>query len=447
MDGTHFRINQKFVKITKKLYTGTLMLRFAFNPAGDMNIGDLRVALLNHIVSKQRGEDLIVRIEDTDKERVVEGKDEEMLGILALFDIKYTQVIHQSQNFRFYSAMALQLLHEAKAFNCFCSYEWLDKKQEEAKNSNKAYRYDDACRDLPAELIIDNENPFTVRIKRPSEAMIIQDRIKGEISFEPEEMESFVILKQDKTPTSDFASAVDDMLNDISIVIRSEDSIESTPKQENVRRSLGYNKQIEFAHIPMISNQNEFSVKALLEDGYLPEAIANCLILTAGKTPKEIFTIQEVTEWLDLANISNSPERFDIEMLKHINREHLRNLEAKELSRYVGFADDEIGALAKLYLQEVSTTKELKSRISAIFSKKEFPDELKETGAKLLGTIKGAPHCESYDDFKGYLMKESGLKGEELSKPLRILLTGAEHGPDIDDIYKHIKNYIGEIAK
>ena len=122
-------------------------------------------------------------------------------------------------------------------------------------------------------------------------------------------------------------------------------------------------------------------------------------------------------------------------------------LDAKELSRYVGFADTEIGELAKIYLEEISTTKELKSKIKLIFSQKEILDELKESADILTKAIKSAPYFDEYDDFKNYIMKESGLKGKNFFRPLRVLLTGSEHGPDIALVYKYIKNYIGEIVK
>ncbi len=424
------------------------MLRFAPSPTGDMHIGDLRVAIFNYIVSKQRNEELIVRIEDSDKERNIEGKDEEILGILGLFGIEYSQVVYQSQNFRFHSAMALQLLHEVKAFNCFCSDEWLEKKKEEAKNNKETYMYDDACRDLPAELVIDNENPFTVRIKKSEEPIVIKDLIKGEIVFKPEDIESFVIMNHDKTPTYNFACAVDDMLSDISLVIRGEDHISNTPKQELIRKSLGYEKKIEYAHISKILNDDKPSVKWLLEEGYLPDAIANCMILLGNDTlPKEIFSIGEAVEWFDLQKTSNTPARFDIDMLKHINKEHLKNLEPKELSRYVGFADEEIGKLARIFLDEVSTTKELKSKISPIFAPKDTPAEFAQTAKIMADTIKAAPYFDEYNDFKEYILKESGLQEKDFLKPLRFLLTGAEDGPDITQLYKYLKNYIGEIVK
>ncbi|MBL6972828.1 MAG: glutamate--tRNA ligase, partial [Sulfurimonas sp.] len=346
-----------------------------------------------------------------------------------------------------HTAMALQLMHEKKAFSCFCSDEWLDKKRDESKEKQEAYRYDDACANLPAELVIDNMNPFSIRINKPTEEIIIKDHIKGEVTVKPEELESFVIMRQDKTPTYDFACAVDDMLNDISIVIHSEEYMSNTPKQEHIRSSLKYDKKIEYAHLPNLLNADTLSVKWLLEEGFLPEAISNYLISTGNKPPKEIFTLSEALEWFSLENISKSPAGFDIDILRHINSEHLKMLDAKELSRYVGFADEEIGHLARVYLEEVSTTKELKSKIKAIFDSKEIPQEFTEPSALIVKTIKSAPYFEDYNDFKNYTLKESGLKEEDLSKALPYILTGTGDGPDIAEIYKYIKNYIGEIVK
>jgi len=352
--------------------------------------------------------------------------------------------------------MALQLVHEKKAFSCFCSPEWLEKKREEAKEAKKPYRYDDACAKLPDELVIDNMSPFTIRLKKPEDTVTVKDYIKGEVSFKPQDVDSFIIMRQDKTPTYNFACAVDDMLSDISVVIRGEDHMSNTPKQDHIRASLNYDKKIEYAHLPIILNDDgkkmskrddASSVKWLLEEGYLPSAIANYLILIGNKPPCEIFTLEDAIEWFDLSKISKSPARFDISMLKHINKEHLKNLDAKELSRYVGFADAEIGELARVYLEEAGTTKELKSKIAPIFAEKEIPEEFAESAKIMIETIKNAPYFEEYNDFKNYIMKESGLKGKNFFKPLRYVLTGAGHGPDVAEIYKYLKNYIGGIVK
>ena len=423
------------------------MLRFAPSPTGDMLVDDLRVALFNYIVAKQKNEGLIVRIEDTDKEKNIEGKDQEILDILNLFNIEYSQVIYQSQNIRFHTSMALQLLHEKKAFSCFCSDEWLKKKMDEAKEAKKPYSYDGACENLPAELVIDNTNPFTVRIKKPLNNIIIEDYIQGEVLFKPDIIGSFVIMNRDKTPTHNFACAIDDMLSDISLIIRSDKHTKNTPEQVHIRASLNYDKKIEYAHLPPILDDDNISVKWLLEEGYLPEAISNYLISTLSNPSKEVFTLKEALKWFDLTKIENSPNHFDIDRLRDINKKHLKNLDSKELSRYVGFADEEIGELAKLYLEEIGTTKELRNKIKPIFSAKIIPDEFKEQSKTISEIIKDAPYFDNYNDFKSYVMKKSGFKEENFIKTLRLLLTGSEDGPDIAKIYKCLKNYIGEIIK
>ncbi|NPA59220.1 MAG: glutamate--tRNA ligase, partial [Epsilonproteobacteria bacterium] len=309
------------------------MLRFAPSSTGDIYINDLRIALFNYIISKQKKEDFLISIEETDKN---------ILELLAIFDIEYSQVIYNGQNMRFHSAMALQLLHEKKAFSCFCSSEYLDKKQQEAKNMNKKYTYDDACRNLPAELVIDNTNPFTIRINKPDDNKSKLDAV-----------DSFIILNQDKKPTQNFAIAVDDMLNDISLVVDEQEDTNNTLKQEYIRTSLGYGKKIKYIHIPPLLNEdkNNFSIKWLLSEGYLPAAISNYLIsINNNNLPSDIFTLQDAIKWFKIDDISHSPALFSLELLRDINKIHLENLDAVELSRYVGFADANIGELAKVYL-------------------------------------------------------------------------------------------------
>lgn len=414
------------------------MLRFAASPTRDMHIDDLKIALLNYIAAHQRKEDLIVRIEDIDNERNIEGKDQEILDILGLFGIEYSHTVYQSQNFRFHSAMALQLLHEKKAFSCFCSDAWLEKKRSEAKEAKKDYHYDDACRNLPAELVIDNTAPFTVRIVRPD---------KPVLNCHPDAVDSFVVMNQDKTPTYDFACAVDDMLSDISCVIQSENQINNTAKQIHVRNQLGYDKNIEYTFLPDISHDDKISVKSLLEEGFLPEAISNYLISTVFNPPKEIFTTKEATEWFDLEKVLTEPVNFDIDTLKFLNKEHLKNLDAKELSRYVGFADEEIGELARIYLDEICTTKELKEKIAPVFTTRNIPKEYTQEADTVIKAIKNAPYFEEYDDFKNHIKKETGLTDKNLLPILQLLLLNDENGPDVAKVYKYLKNYIKEIIK
>ncbi|MBN2871172.1 MAG: glutamate--tRNA ligase [Campylobacterales bacterium] len=432
------------------------MLRFAPSPTGDMHIGNLRVALFNYILSVQREEPLLIRIEDTDQERNIPGKEKEIFEILALFGIEYQEQQFQSNNVRFHRAMALQLLQDKKAFNCFCAPETLEQKREAAKESKTAYRYDGACENLPAEAVIDNENPFTIRLKKPEHPITVIDIIKGESTFAPDDIDSFILMRADKFPTYNFACAVDDMLADVSLIIRGEDHLSNTPKQMAIHQALGYTKKIEYAHLPIIldnegkkmsKRDDASSVKWLLEEGYLPEAISNYLILMGNKVPNEIFSLKEAVKWFDLKTLSKAPTRFDIDKLKFINREHLKGMDPKELSRYVGFADEEIGQLAKVFLEEAGTLKELRAKTGAIFAPKNVPDAFKEGYETLRDLTLKAPHFDDFDAYRDYLAKNSALSGDNFFKPLRILLTGAEHGPELGEIYTHIKNYIKEVVK
>lgn len=432
------------------------MLRFAPSPTGDMHIGNLRVALFNYISAVQRDEPLLIRIEDTDKERNIPGKEKEIFEILALFGIQHQEEQLQSNNLRFHRAMAVQLLQDKKAFNCFCTPETLDAKRDASKEAKIAYRYDGACENLSADAVIDNMNPFTIRLKKPTHPITVTDLIKGESTFAPDDIDSFILMRADKFPTYNFACAVDDMLADISLIIRGEDHLSNTPKQIAIHEALGYTKKVEYAHLPIILNaegkkmskrDDASSVKWLLEEGYLPEAISNYLLLMGNKTPNEIFSVKEAIKWFDLKTISKAPAHFDIDKLKFINREHLKGLDPKELSRYVGFADEEIGQLAKVYLDEAGTLKELRSKIATVFGPKEVPEEFKEGYAILRELTLKAPHFDDYDSYKGYLMEHSGLKGKNFFKPLRILISGAEHGPELSDLYCYIKNYLKEVAK
>lgn len=432
------------------------MLRFAPSATGDMHIGNLRVALFNYICAVQRDEPLLIRIEETDKEHDIPGKEKEIFDILALFGIEYQEQQLQSNNLRFHRAMALQLLQDKKAFNCFCPPETLEAKREAAKAARTAYRYDGECENLPAEAVIDNENPFTIRLKKPSEPITVKDIIKGESTFEPDEIDSFILMRADKYPTYNFACAVDDMLADISLIIRGEDHLSDTPKQIAIHRALGYTKTIEYAHLPVILNDEgketsghdeASSVKWLLEEGYLPEAISNYLILMGNKTPTEIFTLKEAIKWFDLRTLSKAPVRFDMDKLKFINREHLKGLDPKELSRYVGFADEEIGNLAKVFLDEAVTLKELREKIGAVFAPKIVPDEYKEGFDVLRDLTLKAPHFDDFEAYSNYLAEHSGLQGENFFKPLRILISGSENGPELADLYPYLKNYIKEVAK
>jgi glutamyl-tRNA synthetase len=431
------------------------MLRFAPSPTGDMHVGNLRVAIFNYIVSRQRGEKLLIRIEDTDKERNIEGKDREILEILNLFGIKYDNVVYQSSNFHIHQQLAKQLLDKNEAFVCFCDEEELNRQRELAKKEKRPYRYSGKCENISkeeAEKLIKEKKPFVIRIKKPKNDIEFKDLIKGDMKFTPFEVDSFVILRADYTPTYNFACAIDDMLYDISLVIRGEDHLSNTPKQIHIRKALGYDKQIKYAHLPIILNEegkklskreNHASVKWLLEEGFLPEAIANYLILLGNSFEKEVFTLEEAIEFFDITKISKAPAKFDIEKLKFLNKEHLKRV--KEIHKLIN-AHPTYEELLKIFRDESSTIKEIKEKFNKIFEKAE--DNEFETQREILKEeILKHPLEESYDDFKKRIMKNTSLKGKNLFMPLRELLINQKHGAEIKDLYNAMKPYLKEVVK
>ena len=435
------------------------MLRFAPSPTGDMHTGNLRAALFNYILSLQRKEKFLLRIEDTDTARNIEGKDKEILFLLTLFGIKWDSLVYQSENFPRHRQLAEYLITQGKAFYCYCTKEFLDKKREEAKAQKRAFRYDDTWAELQKD-----ENPKpVVRLRGAKVAMKFEDKIKGILEFAPNEIDSFVILKEDGIPTYNFACAVDDMLYNVSFIVRGEDHVSNTPKQMLVYKGLDYKEAVEFAHLPILLNEegkkmskrdNASSVQWLLDEGFLPAAITNYLILMGNKTPCEVFTLNEAVEWFDITKIAKAPAKFDLDKLRFLNREHFKRLNEQDLAVLLGYKDASIGGLAKLYLQESSTLNELRDKIDRIFIKKSlilessFKQEIEILQNALLELINQKDFSkEDFEVFKSLAMQKSKLKGKQFFKPLRLLLTGFEHGPELSDLFPYLRLYLKEILR
>jgi len=426
------------------------MLRFAPSPTGDMHIGDLRVAILNYLVSQQKDEPFIIRIEDGDKEQNIEGKDTEIMQILEKFALKHESVFHQSEHLHMHQTLAIRLLEEGKAFVCTCTSEQLE--TDKKHYSGRCFEVDKA----EHAKLKENGTPFVIRIKKPENDIVTHDLIKGDIVTVSNEVDSFVILRTDGTPTHNFACACDDMLSGVNFIIRGENHLSNTPKQKHIKMQLGYEDETLYAHLPVILNaegkkMSEYddasTVKWLFAEGFIPDAIINYLLLLGNsKAPKEIFKLPEAIEWFNLENILKTPVKFDIDKLRFINRTHLKMMDDRQLSTLFGFADTDIGKLAKLYLETVSTIKELEAKIKPIFSPKNFKGEWGEQMTIMENIIADAPMINEFDKFETYIMKESGLKGQNFFKPLRILLTGTDQGPELSDIYPLIKPYLLEVA-
>lgn len=431
------------------------MYRFAPSPTGDMHIGNLRAAIFNYICSLKDKSGFILRIEDTDTARNIEGKEEEIQEILHKFGIKWQTLYYQSKNLKFHREFAHKLLMDKKAFCCFCSSEILAQKKELAKQNGEAYRYDGTCERLSDEQVLECEKPFVIRMKKPVSTMKFKDAIKGEISFEPENIDSFVIMREDKTPTYNFACAIDDMLEGVTFVIRGEDHVSNTPKQEWIRECVGFSEKIQYAHLPIIldnegkkmsKRDSSSSVKWLLECGYMPEAIANYLILLGNKTPCEIFTIEEAAQWFDITKISKNPAKFDITKLAQINREHIKRASDERLAQLFSLEISRAN-LIRFYTQESSLIPEISAKISAIFSPKNISEEWRENAEILRNLILNESEIPAeFNEFKSNLMKKSALKGKAFFMPLRLLLTNSGHGPELSELFPLIRDEIRAVV-
>ncbi|TLD81603.1 glutamate--tRNA ligase [Helicobacter sp. MIT 05-5293] len=438
------------------------MLRFAPSPTGDMHIGNLRAAIFNYIIAKQTKQPFLIRIEDTDTARNIEGKDKEILSILNLFGLLWDRLVYQSDQFEHHRQLAQYLISKDLAFYCYCTKDFLEEKRAEYQAQKKPFRYDPAWAEIHK-----NTNPKPViRLRGAQNNISFYDSIKGELTFNAQEIDSFVIIKEDGIPTYNFACALDDMLYDISFIVRGEDHVSNTPKQILIHQSLGYTKSLGYAHLPIILGENgskmskrdnASSVAWLLEQGYLPQAIINYLVSMGNKTPQEVFRLDDAIAWFDIKNIAKSPVKFDIKRLRFLNREHLKMLNEQEFALLLESKDPSVGALGKLHLQEASTLNEIREKLDRIFGIKliaqTYEGEIYTQECEILYNIliklidSNAPSLQDYESLKLVLMEESKLKGKKFFKPLRILLTGNSHGLELNELYPYLRFFLKDILR
>lgn len=442
------------------------MLRFAPSPTGDMHIGNLRAAIFNYIMAKKLQQPFIIRIEDTDLERNIEGKDKEILSLLKIFGLDFNSVIYQSDNFPLHRDLARRLINEGKAFYCYCSKDFLEEQREIAKKQKIAFRYKDEWAEL--EKGAKTKSPI-IRL-RANKAVSFVDSIKGKISFQANEIDSFVIMRND-IPTYNFACGIDD--KEMSYIIRGEDHISNTPKQILIKQALGFSDNVRYAHLPIILNEEHkkmskrdsaSSVQWLLSQGLEARAIANYLILLGNakleESIGELFCIESCVEHFCLERVSSNPAQFDYKKVAQISRDIMRQRDNATFYPLFTHLDSSLleskdfSHIIALYKNEVGTQNELKSCIDSIFlplSKKrdllgEFQSEF-DTIAKILQNHKDECNTWDYTQCKDFIIKNSGLKGKSLFKPFRMILSGQEHGVELDRLYLTLQPFMDYILR
>jgi glutamyl-tRNA synthetase len=426
-----------------KNFFGIRMYRFSALANNDLPIQKLQAALLSFLCAKKDNTQLIVRVEDYD------ANESGFLEILQTFGITYDRVYFQSQNRKFHHQLAAKLLSDSKAFSCFCTDENLKLKEDRAKKSNQIYHYDGTCQKLSDNEVLNNQSPLRVRLKMPNGPIGFYDGLKGEISFEPEAIDSFVILSPNKTPQKEFATAIDDMLQGVKFLILDDNHELEFAREGFIHQSLGFNEPIKISSLASISFQaNEHSsLQWLLNQGYLPQAIANYLILLAANAPERIFTLKEALDWFSFKKLKTSKMVFDLKELNEINKEHIKRLDPIKLAALLDFSGEDFGKIVKLYLFKYHTLNGLKSALQTIFGPKEYEGENKKEFDRLKLFIQEANHFEELSELKSYLLQKSQLEDKSFFELFYFLLTGSHEGPCLEELYPLIKNYLKEIVR
>lgn len=328
--------------------------RFAPSPTGFLHIGGLRTALYTYLFAKQNKGSFILRIEDTDRTRLVEGAVESLIRSLewaGLFfdegpgkDAGHGPYI-QSERLDIYQEHITTLLDNKSAYHCFCTKERLDELRSKQQAMKQQTKYDKKCLDLTQEEIqslIEGGNPFVIRFNiAPDQNVCFKDMVHGDVSINTSQIDDQVLIKSDGFPTYHFANVVDDHTMGITHVIRGEEWISSTPKHVLLFDAFGWDAP-EYGHLPLLLNkdksklskrQNDVAVEDYSSQGYLEEAIINYVAML-GWNPgddRELFTIEELIEEFDIYNVHKSAAVFDREKLDWYNAHYIRQLSIADL--------------------------------------------------------------------------------------------------------------------
>ncbi len=442
-------------------------VRFAPSPTGHLHIGGARTALFNWLFAKHHRGKFILRIEDTDRSRSTEEFIESIIEAMKWLGLDWDEgPFRQTDRMDIYRAYAHKLLEEGKAYRCYCTPEELEQRRQEAMKEGRPPRYDRRCREISGIL----NKPFAIRFKMPLHGeTVVDDLVKGPVTFKNSEIEDLVILRSDGTPTYNFCVVVDDFEMAITHVIRGEDHLNNTPKQIHIYHALGMDVP-KFAHIPMILGTDKArlskrhgatAVLSYRDEGYLPDAIVNFLArLGWSYGDKEIFTREELISLFNLEQVGKANAIFNAEKLLWLNSEYIKMTPEEELFSLV-----KPFLIKENYLREDANI-ELSWAAKAIRSLKERCRTLKELAHAmryyLLDSVEIDPKAkEKYINPKSAglieelieklscleeftqdriekifidIVNEKKIKLGDIAQPVRVAITGNTVSPGIYEV-------------
>lgn len=400
--------------------------RIAPSPTGeDLHIGNAYTALINWIFAKKHHGQFIVRIEDTDRTRLVPGSEKRILESLHWLGLDPDEPIkRQSERLEIYQKYAAELIKNGHAYWCSCTSERLSEMRKKQEANHEPPKYDGHCRDLNL------TEGLTIRLKVPKEGTTkFTDVIRGEISFENKLIDDQVLLKSDGYPTYHLGVVVDDHLMKISHIIRGEEWISSTPKHILLYQFFGWELPV-FAHMPLLRNpdksklskrKNPVWVSWYKEQGFLPEAIRNYLALMAWSYPdgRDIFSTEEMIREFKLEDIQTSAPVFDIEKLKWINGKYLSP------DNIQGYPKDTVKKIWPLVKDRMKTVNEFES-LAGFFFKHPPKHKIRK---EILDALTS---CEwNHDAMEKAIRAVAGDKAKDAFMELRLAVTGKTVGPPL----------------
>lgn len=433
--------------------------RFAPSPTGFLHIGGARTALYCWLYAKKTKGTFILRVEDTDLERSTAESVQAILDGMAWLNLQFDEgPFFQTKRFDRYKEVLEQLLHEGKAYRCYCTKERLEKMREEQVSRKEKPRYDGLCRNLTAV----HDVPFVVRFKNPSEGIVaFHDLVRGDLSFSNNELDDLIIARTDGSPTYNFTVVVDDWDMKITHVIRGDDHINNTPRQINILRALGAALPL-YAHVPMIlgsdgkrlsKRHGAVSVLQYREQGFLPHALLNYLArLGWSHGDQEIFSIDELIEYFDITDINRSPAAFNPEKLLWLNQHYLKQDPPQDTAKELAWHMEKLGIntlsgppleeIVKIQAERTKTLCEMAERSRYFYEPVVMSEEEKtHFTPDILPALKNVKdkleklavwNKENIHEILAKTAEEAGLKLGKLAQPVRIAITGGTVSPPID---------------
>ena len=451
--------------------------RFAPSPTGRMHVGNLRTALYAYLIAKHEGGDFMLRIEDTDQERYVEGALDIIYRTLEKTGLVHDEgpdkdggvgpyVQSERQASGIYMKYAKQLIEQGDAYYCFCDKERLESlKTSVSEDGTQIVNYDKHCLHLSKEEIEANlaaGKPYVVRINMPTEGTTtFHDEIYGDITVPNAELDDMILIKSDGYPTYNFANVIDDHLMNITHVVRGNEYLSSAPKYNRLYEAFGWEVPV-YVHCPLITDENHkklskrcghSSYEDLLDQGFVSEAIVNYVALL-GWCPqdnREIFSLPELVEAFDYHHMSKSPAVFDINKLKWMNGEYLKAMDfdkfyelAEPYIKKVITKDYDLKKIASLIKSRIEILPDIKDQIDFFEAVPEYDTAMychkkmktnEETSLEVLKEI--LPRLEALDDYSNYALfgllkgfaEEKGYKNGYVMWPVRTAVSGKQNTP------------------